>query len=93
MRLAVTYTPYATSSKGKTDDVITFAKFEERNILTETCNDEESGDNSDNESIMMSEQDMDSIYSGDELDHDLVSTEMLEDIHDRSQIHPNVNKR
>ena len=28
MRLAVTYTPYATSSKEQTGDVITFAQFE-----------------------------------------------------------------
>ena len=32
MRLAVTYTPYATSLKEQTDDVIMFAQFEEGNI-------------------------------------------------------------
>ena len=48
MRPAVTYTPYATSSKEKTGDVIMFAHFEEGNILTETRNDVESGDKSDN---------------------------------------------
>ena len=74
----VTYTPYATSSKEQTGDVITFAQFEEGNILTKTCNDAESGDKSDNKSIMMGEQDMDDINSGDESDHDLISTEMLE---------------
>ena len=58
MRPAVMYTPYATSSKEQTGDVITFAQFEEGNLLTETRNDAESGDKSDNESIMMSEQDM-----------------------------------
>ena len=42
---------------------------------------------------MMSEEDMENINSGDELDHDLISTKMLEDIRDRSQTHPNVNKR
>ena len=36
---------------------------------------------------------MDAINSGDESDHDLISTEMLEDIRDGSQTHPNVNKR
>ena len=41
----------------------------------------------------MSEQDMDAINSGDESDHDLISTEMLDDIHDGSQTHPNVNRR
>ena len=61
MRPVVTYTPYATSSKEKTGDVITFAKFEEGNILTETHNDAESGDKPDNESVMMSEKYMDAI--------------------------------
>ena len=32
MRPAVTYTPYATSSKEQTGDVITFAQFEEGSI-------------------------------------------------------------
>ena len=93
MRPAVTYTPYATSPKEKTGDVITFTQFEEGNILTETRIDSESGDESDNESIIMSEQDMENINSGDELYHDLVSTEMFEDICDGSQTHLNVNKR
>ena len=93
MRPAVMYTLYATSSKEQTGDVITFAQFEEGNILTEIRNDAESGDKSDNESIMMSEQDMDTMNSGYESDHDLISTEMLEDICDGSQTHPNVNRR
>ena len=42
---------------------------------------------------MMSEQGMENINSGDESDHDLISTEMLEDICDGSQTHPKVNKR
>ena len=36
---------------------------------------------------------MEDINSGDDSDHDLISTEMLEDIFDRSQNHPNVNRR
>ena len=36
---------------------------------------------------------MDTINSGDESDHDLMSTEMLEGIRDGSQTHPNVNRR
>ena len=47
MRPAVTYTPYVTSSKEQTGDVITFAQFEEENLLTETGNDTESDDESD----------------------------------------------
>ena len=93
MRPAVTYNPYATSLREQTGNLITFAQFEEGNILTETRNDAESGDESDNESIMMSKQDMENINSGDESDHDLISTEMLEDIHDGSQTRPNFNKR
>ena len=48
MRSAVMYTPYATSSKEQTVNVITFAHFEEGNILTETRNNAESGDKSNN---------------------------------------------
>ena len=36
---------------------------------------------------------MDAINYYDESDHDLISTEMLEDIRDGSQTHPNVNRR
>ena len=93
MRPTVPYTPYATSSREKTGDVITFAQSEEGNSLTETCNDAESGDESDNESIMMSKQDMENLDSSDESDHNLISTKMLEDICDGSQTHPDVNKR
>ena len=46
MRPDVMYSPYATSSKEKTGDLITFSQFEEGNILTETRNDAESGDES-----------------------------------------------
>ena len=52
MRPSVIYTPYATSSKGKTGDIIMFAQFEEGNILSETRNNAESGDESYDDSIM-----------------------------------------
>ena len=42
---------------------------------------------------MMSEQDMDAMDSGDESDHDLISTQMLEDICEGSQTRSNVNGR
>ena len=61
MRPAVTYTLYATSSKEQTGNVITFAQFEEGNLITETRNDTESGDESDSESIIMSEKDMEDL--------------------------------
>ena len=41
----------------------------------------------------MNKQDMENLDSSDESDHDLISTEMLEDIRDGSQTHPNVNRR
>ena len=41
----------------------------------------------------MSEEDMETINSSDKSDHDRISTEMLHDIRDVSQTHPNVNKR
>ena len=93
VRLAVRYTPYVTSSKEQTGDVITFAQFEEENILTETRNDAESGDKSDSESLMMNEQDMENLDSNEKSDDDHISTETLHDIREGSQTHPKVNKR
>ena len=49
---AVKYTPCATFSREKTGDIITFAQFEEGNILTKTCNDAESVDESDYDSVI-----------------------------------------
>ena len=82
MRSAVTYTPYATSSKEQTGNVITFTKFEEGGLLTETRNDAESGDEYNDKSRMMSEQDMENIDEKEKFDDDHISTEALEDIHD-----------
>ena len=93
MRPVVTYTLYAKSSKEQTGDVITFSQFEEGNVLTETRNDAESVDESDKESILMSEQDMENIDSNENSNHDIISTEMLKDIPDGSQTDPTVNKR
>ena len=42
--LSVTYTPFATTSREQTGNIITFTQFEEENILTKTRNDAESGD-------------------------------------------------
>ena len=52
----MTYIPYGTSLREQTGNIITFAQFEEGNILTKNCNNAEIGDEPDNESIMMSEQ-------------------------------------
>ena len=92
MRLTVTYTLYSTSSKEQTGDVITFAQFEEGNLLTETRNNTESGDESDSESVMMSEQDMENIDEKEKFDDDLISTETLHDIRGGNQTHPNIDK-
>ena len=70
-----------------------FAQFEEGNILTETHTDTESGDESDSKSLMMNKQDMENLDSNQKSDHDLISTETLEDICDGSQTHLTVNKR
>ena len=43
--------------------------------------------------MMTREHDTDAINSGDESDHDFISTEMLEDIRDGIQTHLNVNRR
>ena len=93
MRPALTYTPYVTYSRETIGDIITFARFEEKNILTETRNDAESGDESDSESLMMSKQNMENLDSNEQSNHDLISTEMLEDIRDGSKTHPNSNKK
>ena len=93
MRQEVTSTQYATSSKEQTGDLITFTQFEEGNIWTETCNDAESGDESDNESIMVREQNIENINSYNESDHDFICMEMLEGIREEAQTHTNVNKR
>ena len=96
MRMTVTYTPCATSLREQTGNIITFTHFEEGDILTKNCNDAESGDESDDDSIMpplLSGEEMDSMDSGDESYHDLISTETLENIRDGSRSHPNVNRR
>ena len=96
MRPYVTYTPCDTYSREQTGDIITFAKFEEGDLLSETHNDAENGDKSDDDLVMpplLSEKEMDAMDSGNESDRDRMSTEMLEDFRDGSQSHPNVNRR
>ena len=92
----VTYTPCATSLRGETGDIIMFTQLEDSNILTKTRNDAESGEKSDDDSIIppiLSKDEMDAMDSGDRSDHDLVYIEILKDIRDGSKFHPNVNKR
>ena len=80
MRPEVTYTPCAMSSREQTGNIITFAQFEEGNILSETREYAESGDKSNDNSIMpqlLSKEEMDAMDYGNESDHDLISTDML----------------
>ena len=92
MCLPVTYRPCAIYSRGKTGDIIMFTQFEEGNILTNTRNYEESKYDDSIIPPLLSEEDMYAMDSGDESDHDLISTDVLEDICDGSQSHPNVNQ-
>ena len=90
---AIMYTPYGTSLREQAGNITMFTQFEKGNILTKTRNDAESSDEYDNESIMISKQYMITMNSGDESNHDIISIEMLLNICDRSQTHPNVNRR
>ena len=60
IRLAVSCTPYATSSRKKTGDIIIFSLFEKenslsetQNILSKTCDNAESSNKSDDNSNML----------------------------------------
>ena len=81
MRPSVTYTPCDMSSREQTGNIITFAQFEEGNVLTKIRNDAEAGDESDDDSIippLLIEEEIDAMDSCNESEHDLISTEMLE---------------
>ena len=52
MRLVVPYTPCYTYLKEQTGNIITFAQFEEGDLLSETLDDAGSGDEYDEYSIM-----------------------------------------
>ena len=94
MCLDVSCTPYGTSSREKTDNIITFAQFEEGNLLSETCENSESNDECDDDSTMpplINEEEMNVMDSGDESNDEPMSTDMLEDIHDGSKSHQIIN--
>ena len=93
MRPTVTYTSYAMSSKEQTGDVITFAHFEEGGLISETCNDTESCDKSDTESIMMSKKDKENLDETEKFDDDFISTETLHAIQNGNKTHPKIDKR
>ena len=79
MRPALLYIPCAKSSKETTGDKITFVKFEERGLLTETCDNAEAGDKSIDNSIMpplIRKEEMNAMNSGDESEDEPMSTKM-----------------
>ena len=79
MRPNVLYTSYATSSKEKTGDIITFTQFEEENLLSETGDDAESIDKSDYDSVMpplSNKEEMDEMDSVNESEDEHMFTEM-----------------
>ena len=96
MRPDVSYIPYATSSKEQTVNIIKFAKFEEGDLLPESCNYTETGNKSDDDSTLpplVSEEEMDEMSSGDVYYDEPMPTDMLEDISYGSQSHPSINRR
>ena len=69
LHLYVLYTTYATSSKEKTGDIITFTHFEEGDLWSDTRDNAESVDESDDNSIvppLIIKEEIDAIYYGDE---------------------------
>ena len=93
MRPDVTYTHCATYSSKQTGNIITSALFEVVQKMNWNRNDGESDDYDSTIPPLLIKEDIDAVDSGDESKNYLISKEMLEDIHDRSQYHPNVNKR
>ena len=78
-------------------------QFKERKLLSETqillsenCDDAESGNKSDENSnitSLISKEEMDAMYSCDNYDDEPMSTNMLKECFDGSQSHPGVNSR
>ena len=87
MSPAVSYIHYAASSKEQTGDIIQFKQFEQGNLLYETHNllaetrdCTEIGNKSDENSTMpplISEEENDKMYSGEEFDKESMSMDML----------------
>ena len=68
---------------------------ETQNLLFETHDDKESGNEYDDDSTLpplLSEEEMDTMSSFDESDAEPMSTELLEDILDGSQSYPSINR-
>ena len=79
MRLAVSYTSYATYSKEQTGNIITFTQFEVGNVSSETRDDVENGEYYDDDSVMpplISKEEMDAMYYGNVSKDEYMYTEM-----------------
>ena len=90
---AVSYIPYTTYPREQTGNINTLAQFKEGNLLSGTHNDTESGNKSyENSTVapLISEEEMDLRSSDTESDDEPMSTDMLEDIHGRSQSHSSI---
>ena len=64
----VSYIPYDISLREQTGNIIKFAQFEQRNLLSKTHDDWACGNKTNDNSIMppiISEEEMDAMYSGD----------------------------
>ena len=75
--MVVTYTPCDASLREQTGDIITFTQFEEGNILNKARNYAESGDKSDDDSIMpplLGKEVIDAMDSGDAPDDEPIPT-------------------
>ena len=82
--------------QNKNGDIITFAQFEEENLLPETCKDTGKGNKYDDYltlELLISEAEMDDMLSGDESDAEPMCMDMLEDIYDGSKYHLSINRR
>ena len=96
MRASAKYSPCATSLNEQNGNRITFTQFEEKNLISDTRNDAEGGEESDDNPIippLLSEEEILAMDFGSESDHNLIYTEMLKNIRDESQSHPKINRR
>ena len=78
------YIPYATSSHEQTGDIITYAQFEEDDLVKNGCNAEEY------ESTSYS---IDELSTDDDPDGGYISTNSLEDIWDGSKTNLGINAK
>ena len=92
----MSYIPYAISSKEHTGDIITSTQFEEDNLLLQSHKGMENCDKYDDDLTippLISGTKMDEMPSGDESNAEHMPEDMLEEIYERSQYYPSINRR